>query len=148
MKLIGHKYLNTQKKNNQRDQHGYQWKLKKNKIKDHQEHLWHKMSWAKKFGNFILQKERENRTHPIHCLNLKALSSFVKGTTYLSDLKIWITHQSILYIQDEEARDYDRENINEACVDKQVSVEVAVVGEWDIGGDFTRNTFCLVLGNK
>ena len=105
------------------------------------------MSWAKKSGNFILQKERENRTHPIHCLNLEALSSFVKGTTYLSNLKIWITHQSIVYIQDEGARDYERENIEEACGDKQGSAEVAVVGEWNVGGNFARNTFCLVLGN-
>ena len=84
MKLIGHKYLNTQKKNNQRDQHGYQWKLKKNKRKDHQEHLWHKMSWV--------------RT-PM------------------------------------------------ACGDKRGSAEVAVAGEGDVGDDFARNTFCLVLGN-
>ena len=43
-------------------------------------------------------------------------------------------------------RDYDREHIEEACGDKQGSAEVAVAGEWDVGGDFTINTFCLVLG--
>ena len=81
MKSIGHKYLNNQNKNHSRciipsktnhshqiDQHGYQRKPKKIKIKDHQKHLQQKVSWAKKSRNFILQKEWENRTHPIHCL--------------------------------------------------------------------------------
>ena len=48
---------------------GNQRKAKKiKKIKDHQEHLWQKVSWAKKSGNFIEQKEWVNRTHLIHCL--------------------------------------------------------------------------------
>ena len=42
---------------------------------------------------------------------------------------------------------YDGENTEEVCGDKQGNAEVAIVGEWNVGGDFARNTFCLVLGN-
>ena len=51
-----------------------------------------------------------------------------------------------LYIQDEKARDYDGGNMKEACVDERGSAEVAVAGKWEVGDDFGRNTFCLVLG--
>ena len=103
------------------------------------------MSWAKKSGNFIPQKERENRTHPIHCLNLEALSSFVKGTTYLSNPKIWITHQSICIIL---YPGWGSEGLRwrKHGEDERGSAEVAVAGKWEVGDNFGWNTFCLVLG--
>ena len=35
--------------------------------------------------------------------------------------------------------------MEEACADERGSAKVVIAGKWEVGDDFSRNTFCLVL---
>ena len=134
--------------NHERDWQGYQRKPNKSQTKKIKNIYGRKFQGLRNTGISTYKKEGKEDSGIFIAWNLKqALSYFDRRTTYLSlsDLKIWITHQSICIIV---YPGWGSEGLRwrKHGEDERRSAEVAIAGKWEVGDNFGRNTFCLVLG--